>query len=129
IGPVFEKSVVVAEDCPCSDIRASPYPAIAQIGKVIGLRALLDGGVLDLDEVADFGARTEIGARPEPRERTKLRATAEPRPLDMTVGVNNDLVLDHDARPEEHVGLDDHVAADDRVMAEPDCLRRNQSAV
>ena len=53
LGAVLEDAVVVAGDGAGADVGAGADPRVADIGEVVGLGALLDDRVLDLDEVAD----------------------------------------------------------------------------
>jgi hypothetical protein len=53
VGVVFVQAVVVSEDGARADLGARTDAAVAQIGQVVGLGALADLDLLDLDEVAD----------------------------------------------------------------------------
>ena len=112
---VLVEAVVVAKDRARADVGAGADAAIAEIGQMIGLGALLDRDLLDLDEIADMHVLGEIGARPQPRKRADARAFADAGALDMAVGLDLGAILDGDAWAEEDVRLDHHVAADDRV--------------
>ena len=61
---------------PGADIDVCPDAGIAKIGQVADLRAGAEYRVLDLDEVADFGLRSDIRAGPETGEGPDRRIAA-----------------------------------------------------
>ena len=73
---MLEEAVVVAEDRAGADVGARADDAVADVGKMIGLGALAQRRILDLDEVADVDAGAEIGTRPQTCERPDPRALA-----------------------------------------------------
>src|SRR4029077_18311785 len=111
-GAMLVEAVVVAEDCAGPDVGAAADVTIADVGKVIGLGALAQRRILDLDEIADVHARPQIGTRPQPRERPDPRTRPDVRMLDVAIGFDLGAVLHAHARPEEHVRLDDDVAGE-----------------
>ena len=66
-------AVVVAGDRACPDVDVGPDCRIAQIGQMIGLGPGPEVGLLQLDEVADFGLFTNRGLGPQVSERTDRR--------------------------------------------------------
>src|SRR5690349_4560638 len=68
-GAVLRGAIVVAEDRAGADVDVRAHGAVAEIGQVIGLAALADRGLLDLDEVADVHGVVEHGVRAHARER------------------------------------------------------------
>ena len=93
---------------------------------MVGLGALAEPRLLDLDEIADPGALADLGAGAQPRIGADLGAGGDRRALDMAEGADRDALADRDAGAEDDVGLDHAVAADLGVVGEPDRLRRDQ---
>ena len=88
---------------------------------MVGLGALLDDGVLDLDEVADVRVLGDLGAGAQAGEGADAsapRLTWQPSRWQKAWMVAPD--LDRDLGAEDDVRADRHVAADHRVEREPD---------
>src|SRR3546814_19531162 len=75
---VLQEAVVVAGDGAGADVGGGADGGVAQIAQVVGLGALAQLGVLDLDEVDDMGAAAELGPRTQPREGAEHHAVATP---------------------------------------------------
>ena len=67
----------------------------------------------------------EIGARPQPRERSDARALADMRAFQMREGADGRAVVDRDAGSEHDIGLDGDVLAEFGVGGKKHRLRRD----
>jgi hypothetical protein len=70
-------AVVIAGDGAGPDIGALADMRVADIGKMIGLGARLEGGLLHLDEIADMDVGAQFGARPQPCKGPDARSLAD----------------------------------------------------
>ena len=61
------EAVVIASDRAGTDVRRVPDARIADIGKMIGLRAVFDHGLLHLDKIADMNVTPDLRTWPQPR--------------------------------------------------------------
>ena len=124
---IFEEAVIIAGDRARADIGAGADLGVAEIGQVVGLGALAEPRLLDLDEIADLGAsrrsprRAAAGRRGRSRRRRAIVAPsiwlkARMRAPSPTVTPG----------PKTTLGSIDDVAAEPRVEGEPDRLRRDQ---
>ena len=89
---------------------------------MIDLGAGLDGGVLDLDEVADVDVFGDGGAGTQARERPDAGPRRDFRPLDMAKGEDFDAVADADAGAEMDIGADGDVPAEPGVETKGDAI-------
>src|SRR3546814_12249072 len=103
-GAVLQEAVVVACDGAVADVGGGPDGGVAQIAQMVGLGALAQFGVLDLDEVADMGAAAELGPRPQPREGAEHHVIADLGALEVAEAADLDAVADADAGAEEQIG-------------------------
>ena len=78
LGAVLAHAVVVAGDRPGADVGALPDGRVPEVADVMGLDAPSDPRLLDLDEVADVGARLDVRCRGGGARRG--RARRRPRP-------------------------------------------------
>ena len=101
-------------------------PRVADVAQVHHLGARLNGGRLDLDEVADSRALADVGAGAQPRERTDDNAGRDGRPLKMAKSADRGALAHDYARPENYVGLDCDIAAKVRIGAQPHRARIDQ---
>ena len=69
-GLVLVGAIVVAGDGTGANIHIGTNLAVAQIAQMTRLGAKPEGGILDLDEVADMGLFPQHGTRTQPGERT-----------------------------------------------------------
>ena len=105
-------AVVVAHNRAGPEVRAGPEPRIADIGKMVGLGALLDHRCFDLDEISDVHIGAKLSAGPQPRERTDRGALADVRLDEVTERVDHGIVVDRDSGPEHDERLHHHVATE-----------------
>ena len=66
-NPMYEVQNLLPDvlyDVTCTPDPSRPDARVADIGQVIGLGALADGRLLDLDEIADMGIAPDFGAGP-----------------------------------------------------------------
>ena len=92
---------------------------------MIGLGARGERRILDLDEVTDVDALAEVGAGPQPRERTDRGARRDGRAFDVGERPYRHSIGDMHALAEDDVWLDHDVAAEHRVCREIDRLGRD----
>ena len=102
VGVVLGKTIVIAGDGAGADVGRRPDAGVADIGQVINLGGFFDGGVFDLNEIADVDVFGNIGTGAQPCEWPDDGAVGDFRPLDMTKGADVDIVADVDAGPEHH---------------------------
>src|SRR5262245_46280422 len=96
------EAVVVAEDGAGADVGPGADAPVADVGEVIGLRALLQARVLHLNEIADVRLGPDLGAGPQACERADARPGLDMRTLDVAVG------KDLRAVPYRHAGAEEH---------------------
>ena len=75
--------VVVAGDDARADVRARSDVRVAQVRQVLGLDAVVQGGVLRLDEVPHRHVLAEDRAGTQPRERTDMAAGTDARSVEV----------------------------------------------
>ena len=131
-----------------AEVHPLAEAGIAHVGQVVGLGAGGQGGVLDLDEVADVHARPQAGAAAQPRigadDRARPDAGAEGFAVDVgvradggagrdagvaqhAVGTNAHAVAELDPAFEDAAGVDLHVAAADELAAHVEASRVGQA--
>ena len=104
-------AVVITRNSAGADVGLAADPGVADIGQMIGLGAVFEGSVFDLDEIADPGLGADFGAGPEPGEGADYRARRNARPFDVAKGFYLDVVGHRHPGAEKDVGTDAHVAA------------------
>ena len=103
-------AVVVAGDGAGADVDVGADLGVADIGEVVGLRALADAARLDLDEVADVHLVGEARAGPQPRVRAEQAARADLGVVEVREGAH--LGAGRDGHVAQHaVGADAHAVA------------------
>ncbi len=99
---------------------------VAEIGQVADLHALVEDGVLHLDEVADMHVLGQFRAGAEPGEGTDARAARDVAAFEMAEGQDLGFRLHRRLGAEDDMRPDDRVAPDHCVMAQEDRLGRGQ---
>ena len=74
---MFLEAVVVTEDGTGANVGFQADPGVADIGQMVGLRAGLEMGVFDFDEIADFGVCANVRARTKARIGAKFGAIVD----------------------------------------------------
>jgi hypothetical protein len=92
-------------DRPGADVHLAAQRRVADVGEVLGLRALPEPALLHLDEVADRGLPLEHGRPAQMRERPDLAVPADHHPgPDHAERVDDGALADLDVRVDERRG-------------------------
>ncbi len=122
-------AVVVDEDGAGADVGALTNRHVAQVADVVGLALLADGGLFQLDEVTDLGARADVRLGPQMTERShdrllldhrlgkhavrlELYAIADSGRTDLAAGADDAVAADLRCHVDDDVGIDDRIGPD-----------------
>src|SRR5262249_35711520 len=126
ISAVFGHTIVVADDRAGAEVCAGTEPRVADIGEMVGLGAVLDHRLLDLDEVADVHLGAKPRAWPQPRIGTDQGALPHVRMVKMRERADHRVVLDRYSRTDDDERLDHDVTTEPGVSREIDRLGGHQ---
>jgi hypothetical protein len=145
---VLVRAVVVRDDAAGAEVDAFADLRIAEVGEVIGLRAVAEARVLDLDEVADVDVRAEVGAAAhsceradrcagrdldaerfavDVGEREDRHAVADRRVADHAVRADRDVVAKRDAAFEDAADVDLDISAAGELAAQVEAVGVGES--
>jgi outer membrane protein OmpA-like peptidoglycan-associated protein len=83
-GRVFYRAtVVVAGDRARPDVRPGPHLRVAQVGEMVGLGALAEARLLELNEIADMGVLLDDGSWAQAREGSDARPRGDAGAVDV----------------------------------------------
>lgn len=118
-GHLFPEPVVVARDGAGTNVHVGANDGVAEIGEVRGLRSLAEHGLLQLHEVADLRARSDVRVAAQVRERSNGRPRLDDAVGDDAVIQDHRLVANRRIR-QAAARVDDAVGADARPALERD---------
>jgi hypothetical protein len=115
---VLPDAVVVDDDGPTAEARARPDVGITDVREVVGLDALAQGAVLDLDEVPDADPRAEHGPGAQVGAGPDHDVVVQLARLDGAVGLHVNTAPDPGGALNHAAGLDQRVAPDLHVQVD-----------
>src|SRR5208337_4251870 len=123
LRPVLVEPVIVACDRARADIRSLSDGGVADIAQMVDLGARPELSRLQFHEIADANAGTELCPRPQPGKGAYRRAAFDIGAFDVAEGFDRHARLDHRSRTEKDVRLNHDIVPNDGIVAESHRLR------